>query len=227
MRYIIGFACLAMLASCNSAPEAPVSALPTQAIATATPTPATAASAEEDAGKLWVVPQFVERRTCPSERCGSVGRAFFRQAMTPLETRAGWVRVTRIYDAACENGKSAYVDRGNAACTASNGIEEGKFGEWVRVDQLAKTRPADPADKATADEQLVKGSDDFGIYHAAFATLAQQLIASGRCTRGDFEEQGGFTKSANRPDEPVYFTYCGGMTADAKIYVNAKTVTVE
>ncbi|QDZ06403.1 hypothetical protein FPZ24_02035 [Sphingomonas panacisoli] len=101
------------------------------------------------------------------------------------------------------------------------------MAEWVRADQLSKKRPPDPAKNATADEQLVKRSDDFNVYHAQFATLAHKLITDGRCTASDFTDNGGFTKSANRQDAPVYFVYCGGMTQAAKIYVNAQTVTVE
>jgi hypothetical protein len=47
------------------------------------------------------------------------------------------------------------------------------------------------------------------------------LIGDGRCTAGDFEENGGWMKSSNNRDEPVYFMYCGGFTAANRIYLDA------
>jgi hypothetical protein len=125
------------------------------------------------------------------------------------------------------NGQSEYVKSGNAACTTTNGFRSDKVAEWVRADQLSTKRPPDPADQATPDEQAVKNSDDFNLYHAQFAALAKKLINDGRCTAQDFTDNGGFTKSVNHPQAPVYFVYCGGDTAGSKIYVNAQTVSVE
>lgn len=85
-------------------------------------------------------------------------------------------------------------------------------------------RPADPAASAAADETLVAQSDDFQRHRRAFAAAAAQLIADGRCTRQDFLEMGGWLKSVNEyRDQPVYFTYCGGMTNANKIYLDAST----
>lgn len=178
-------------------------------------------------GKLWTIVQYADRRSCPSQTCGVVGRLGFREAATPLEVKNGWTRTTKYYDGACENGRSRYVDKGQADCSAANGFEGGKFAEWVRSDQLSATRPPDPADTATDSEKLVAQSDDFNLHRATFAKVARQLIDEGRCTAGDFEEQGGWVKSVNQyRDQPVYFTYCGGMTAANKIYMNAATGTV-
>ena len=49
------------------------------------------------------------------------------------------------------------------------------------------------------------------------------MIQSGRCTAADFEEQGGWMKSTNHRDAPIYFTYCGGMTVANRIYLDAET----
>ena len=173
--------------------------------------------------RLWVVTKHVDRHTCPSSKCGVVGRAFFREALNALEKRDGWVRVTKLYDASCSNGRSQYVDEGNSSCSSANGIVDGKFAEWVPDSSLSADRPPDPAKTASAAERLVAQSDDFTEHRAAFVKAANELISNGRCTEGDFEEQGGWVKSSNHRDEPVYFTYCGEMTIANRIYLNAQT----
>jgi hypothetical protein len=87
----------------------------------------------------------------------------FREEAIIYEERSGWARVSKYYDASCQDGLSQYVDSGNAACTASNGIVNGLFAEWVSVKHLSKTRPADPSVGATGSYALVSGSDDWKI----------------------------------------------------------------
>ena len=173
---------------------------------------------------LFVNVERVQRRTCPNITCGDVGWIAERQVVEALEQRNGWVRITKPYDASCKNGTSEYVDAGKSTCTADNGITDGRFAEWVPMSALSKERPADPAATASGSEALVAQSDDFKRYREAFTEVAMKLIADGRCTTADFQEQGGWMKSVNQyKDEPVYFTYCGGMTSENKIYMNAKT----
>ena len=136
-------------------------------------------------------------------------------------TSNGWARITNYYDASCRNGHSEYVDEGNSSCSPSNGVEEGKFAEWVSVKYLSKNRPADPGAGATGDYALVKGSDDYRQYKDVFAKSASELIASGKCTAQDFKNMGGWMKSSNHMNQPIYFTYCGGMRTDKRIYLNA------
>ncbi len=171
----------------------------------------------------WVTVDNLNRRTCPAATCGVVGVLKFREKATILEEKGGWARITRYYDASCVNGISQYVDSGNGKCVAANGITNGEFAEWVSAKHLSPTRPADPAASAPANYALVKGSDDFRIYKDAFAKAADQLIASGQCSAGDFREMGGWMKSSNHKSKPVYFTYCGGMRSSNKVYLNAAT----
>ena len=80
------------------------------------------------------------------------------------------------------------------------------------------------AETALPADRLVAQSQDFTEYRAAFMKAANELIEYGRCTRRDFEKTGGWMKSAIKyRDEPVYFTYCGGMTISNRIYLNAET----
>lgn len=173
--------------------------------------------------KAWVTSERLNRHSCPSQKCGVVGQVFYREAVFPLETIEGWTRITKNYDGACSGGRSQYVDVGEKACTPANGFKNGQFAEWVESKYLSQTRPADPAADAKEDEQLVRGSDDFAKYRRQFAKAARELIADGRCTREEFEEMGGWVKSVNDRDAPVYFTYCGGMTVANRLYLNAKT----
>ena len=171
----------------------------------------------------WVTVDNLNKRTCPASTCGIVGALKFREKATILEEKNGWVRITRYYDASCFNGITQYVDSGNKQCISGNGIKKGEFAEWVAAKYLSSTRPANPAAKASANYELVKGSDDFRIYKAAFAKAADKLIASGRCSARDFQKMGGWMKSSNHRSKPIYFTYCGGMRSGNKVYLNATT----
>lgn len=183
----------------------------------------TETAATENDGKFWVTSERLNRRTCPSDNCGVVGQFFFREGTSVLERRDGWARVTELYDASCVNGRSQYVDTGNAACEPANGITDGQFAEWVSAEYLSDTRPPDPAADASGTEELVAGSDDFARYRTAFAEAAQSLIAQGRCTEQDFREMGGWVKSSNHRNQPIYFTSCGGSTVSNRLYLNTDT----
>ena len=174
------------------------------------------------AADTWVTAERLNRRTCPDATCGVVGQLFFREKATVFEVQNDWGRVSKYYDASCENGISEYVDSGKAACSEDNGIVQGRFAEWVSMKYLSKTRPTDPSAGATGDYALIKGSDDYQIYKDVFAKAASDLIAKGQCTENDFSEMGGWVKSANRSG-PVYFSYCGGMHVSNRLYLNATT----
>ena len=68
-------------------------------------------------------------------------------------------------------------------------------------------------------EALVAGSDDFARYRNALTVAAESLIKQKRCTENDFREMGGWLKSSNHRNEPIYFTYCG----NDRLYLNAET----
>jgi hypothetical protein len=186
--------------------------------------PGAAGNGDMDGSVVWVTAERLNRRTCPSSSCGVVGQFFLGEGTRVLSDSVGWARVSRYYDASCERGESPYVDSGDARCIRSNGIVDGRMAEWVSMQYLSEKRPPDPSEGAQGYHALVGGSDDFARYGDAFARAAQDLIASRRCSRADFEEMGGWLKSTLRhPDQPVYFTYCGGLTAADRIYLNAET----
>jgi hypothetical protein len=174
-------------------------------------------------GTRWVTTDRLTRHTCPSKRCGIVGIKFFREGVVVLEEKDGWARITKPYFGGCAAGKSDYVDSGNAACTRENGFDAGEFAEWVDASALSEIRPPDPAEGATGMEVVVGQSDDYRLHKDAFVAAARSLISSGRCTKNDFEDNGGWMKSMNNASEPVYFIYCGGLSAGNKIYLNASS----
>lgn len=178
--------------------------------------------AQEVGAQLWANADRVNRRTCPSTECGSVGQLFFREAAEVFEERDGWIRITKYYDGSCVNDRSQYVDSGNASCAASNGFDGSQFAEWVSADFLVDVRPADPGVGATGSAMLVAQSDDFRIHQAAFVAAADKLIGDGTCTEKNFIDNGGWVKSMNNKTEPVYFMYCGSGGGD-RIYLNAST----
>lgn len=171
---------------------------------------------------LWVSADRVDRHTCPSIECGVSGQLMFREGVEALETKGTWVRVTKPYSASCSGGISEYVKSGNKACVGSNGINNGMFAEWVPKASLTNTRPVDPGENATGDDALIKGSDDYRLYHIQFAKAARELIDNGTCTAGDFEEAGGWMSSPAKGDG-IYFMYCGGMTVANRLYLDVRS----
>ena len=177
----------------------------------------TSAAADE---KMWVAAaDGADRHTCPSIKCGVVGRLFYRDGATVLEVKNGWARVSPHYDASCVGGRSEWVDHGRGDCTPENGIDDGRFAEWVQLGLLSAQQPADPAGDAYGAAKLVAQSDDFHRYKAEFVRAAEALIASGDCNPSDFTEMGGWLKATNKPG--VYFTYCGG--GSDRIYLDVST----
>lgn len=170
--------------------------------------------------QMWVKGDRATRRTCPSTQCGEVGKLFFRESATVAETKNGWGRVSKYYDASCKSGRSQYVDTGNAECSDANGITNGQFAEWIRLDFLTTNRPADPAEGAVGDSKMVAQSDDFQTYESQFVTAAQALISSGDCTAKDIEDNGGWVKSTNK-GQGIYFTYCSGGSDRVYLDVNS------
>ena len=75
--------------------------------------------------------------------------------------------------------------------------------------------------KSLLDRALSK-SDDFRKYRSEFLTAAKQLVSQRRCRIKDFEEWGGWIRSASH-GWPVYFTFCGGAHISNRIYLNVRS----
>lgn len=174
--------------------------------------------------RLWVSVDRLNRRTCPSTDCGIVGQLFYREGVEVFERQGRWARISKRYDAACKNGKSSYVDKGNSSCIASNGIAKGMMAEWVSVHHISRRRPTDPAAGLSGLKKAIASSDDFLQFGVMFEKATNELIRQGRCSTEDFVENGGWLKSTtNYKEKPIYFTYCGGTTLVNRLYLDATT----
>ncbi|MCK8787995.1 hypothetical protein M0638_26930 [Roseomonas sp. NAR14] len=65
----------------------------------------------------------------------------------------------------------------------------------------------------------VSQSDDYVRFGTIFERAAAALLASGRCKAADFSEMGGFIRSTNIRNRRAYFTYCGAMDPQHRIYL--------
>lgn len=182
------------------------------------------ASAERTA---WVTAMQLNKRTCPSSSCGILGALRLRDEVTVLAEMNGWARISTYYGAGCENGVSRHVVDGNANCVPTNGIAGGELAEWVSAEFLGSSLPANPWVKASGGYGLVTNSDDYRLYKDVFAQAASSLIESGRCSPSDFKTMGGWIKSSSLSGEAAYFTYCGGMQSENKVYLDARTGKIE
>lgn len=151
-----------------------------------------------------------------------VGNFYYGERVVPLETSDGWVRVSRYYDASCVDGRSEYVDTGNAQCVQSNGMTDGQFAEWVEQTSLSSTQPADPAEQATGLAKLIAGSDDFTLYETQFVETARKLLNQGLCTEEEIAEFGGFWESVSMRPRRAYWIQCGSE----KFYVDLPTMDI-
>ena len=130
---------------------------------------------------------------------------YLGQKVDVFEEQKGFSRVSKFYDGKIE-GKSGQVAR------------------WVISATLSKTPVTKPVVQAnTALEKAISGSDDFTKYKVKFTALSQKLLDSGKCSLADFKEQGGWWRSST-PN--LYFTYCGGMSLNNKIYINIDKNTI-
>lgn len=66
-------------------------------------------------------------------------------------------------------------------------------------------------------------SDDFDKHRDAFIKAATSLVNQRRCSVAELRDMGGFVKSQNYKDQPVYFTYCDGNTAANRIMLDVST----
>lgn len=72
-------------------------------------------------------------------------------------------------------------------------------------------------------EVAIAASDDFTIHKQAFLSATSSLVSQGTCSLSELKEMGGWVKSQSHKNQPVYFTYCGGMHLSKRIYVDVST----
>jgi hypothetical protein len=73
-------------------------------------------------------------------------------------------------------------------------------------------------------QDAIAKSDYYERHRDAFTKAATFLLTERHCGRHELREYGGFVKAqGGYKEQPVYFTYCGGMTVSNRIYVDVST----
>jgi len=157
-------------------------------------------------GDYYVSSGKLNVRLAPDKTGKITNTLYKRQKVEVFEIKGNWARVSRYYVGAVE-GLSGNVAR------------------WVFAKYLSTNRPAE--EKITNSNspvvKAIKSSDDFSKYQSVFVSASDKLIKSSKCRLRDFSEIGGWMRSTNHKPKPIYFTYCGGMTKNNRIYLNAAT----
>ena len=94
-------------------------------------------------GQAWVTSARLAKRTCPSESCGVTGSLSYQGTANVEEIRGNWARVSPYIDAGCRKGRSQYIYEGDTQCNPANGIESGKYAEWVPAESLSSKHPSE------------------------------------------------------------------------------------
>jgi hypothetical protein len=127
------------------------------------------------------------------------------QKLKVFEIKNGWARISHYYDGKVEG-------------------TSGNIARWVFTKYLSIRCP--PKKKINITSSIInvlKSSDDFEKHQKVFISASENLIYSGRCTLKDFKNMGGWLKSNN---DHRYFTYCGKLRIENKIYLNTLTGSI-
>lgn len=118
-----------------------------------------------------------------------------------IEVQSGWARI------------SEYIE-----------FVDGELAQWVSIDFLADEVPSNMAQVRSGRLEIkIKHSDDFMDHRNVFMSVSQQLIDSGQCSDDDFAQTKGWLASTVFAERSVYYTYCGGLERDDKIYLDTET----
>lgn len=172
--------------------------------------------------EMWVTSERLDIRSCPSTKCGRTGWALSGNKIEIFEEKSGWGRISEPVIALCEDGVTFQIDDGNNRCDVENGIVDNMITRWVEMAHLTSSKPAPIADPADCSSGFLSGSDNYAKYSKVFCEVSRKLINEGECTEKELEESGGWWASTTRP-QGTFFTYCGGISASDKIYLDVST----
>lgn len=145
-------------------------------------------------------------RLAPNKSGTITNTLYKRQKVEVFEVKDEWARISIFYDVEVE-GLSGEVAR------------------WVSTKYLSTDSPEEVQLKNVSSPiaAVLKSSDDFTKHQQVFVSASEKLVDSGKCALDDFKEIGGWWRSPKYKPNPVYFTYCGGMHKDNRIYLNTAT----
>jgi hypothetical protein len=160
-------------------------------------------------GKYWVQADEVRVLLGPSSKAQQTNELHKRDEVDVTEVRGSWARVGPYYPGGSEGMR-------------------GMVARWVAAKDLSPTPPPEPR-VLPGDPPVTKyllRSDNFERHRDAFIRASQQLIDEKRCSLSGFQAQGGWMKDPDVPDGSVYFTYCGEMRRENRMFLNIKTGVV-
>lgn len=155
----------------------------------------------------FVTAETLNVRLAPNKEGAITNTLYENQRVDVYEIKKGWARVSEYY----------------------SGVVEGKTGNvarWVSLKHLSKNRPIKKESSKTeisALEEALKGSNNYSKYKKSFLKASETLIKEKSCTVNDFKKIGGWMRSSTHSPRPIFFTYCGGMIKENRIYLNAET----
>ncbi len=166
-----------------------------------------ASPAPNKPGDYWVNVDRVEIRAAPDPKAKSISYNGRGWKMLVIEVKNGWGRTSKYYDG------------------ADDGLR-GQIAEWVPMSALDTVEP--PKETVHAGDpdvtQYLTGSDNFGKHRKVMIRAAQDLMANHTCTMNDFKMNGAwFQMPEGGLSNPIYFTYCGSMTSEGRVYLNVNT----
>jgi hypothetical protein len=147
--------------------------------------------------EYFVISPGVEVFAKPTFESQVVGKTELREVVKVYEERNRWSRVQSWVNET--TGKS----------------------QWIYNEHLSLENPGDTVQERYRDiKQLIVRTDDFEQHEARFIELTDQVLQSQQCSQSDLEQLQGWIRSFNYPDEPIYYSYCGGLDVEDKLYIN-------
>jgi hypothetical protein len=93
--------------------------------------------------------------------------------------------------------------------------------QWIYNEHLSTEHPGVTVqERYQTIKQLIASTDDFEQYEARFIELTDSVLQSKQCSEEDLTQLKGWIRSFNYPDEPIYYSYCGGLEVEDKLYIN-------
>lgn len=154
-------------------------------------------------GDYYVSVNRLSVRLGPSLHASITNTLDRNQKIKVFEVQNGWARISQYYEGAKEG-------------------KRGPVARWVSAKYLSKRKSTGSSASSSLLEKAIKGSDDFAQYRHNFIEVSGELVQSGKCSLADYKNWGGWTRSVTHRPKPIYFTYCGGMSKNNKVYINAQ-----
>jgi len=151
--------------------------------------------------------EILNVRLEPNKEGSITSSIYENQQVNVYAIKDGWGRVSKYYNGEVE-GKTGMVAR------------------WVFMGYLSKNHPIEKKSnkiKISILEKALKNSDNYSRYEKSFIKASETLIKEKTCDVNDFKEMGGWARSPAYSPKPIFFTYCGGMIKENRIYLNVKT----